>query len=86
MLSIAKFFERIQNKRSKDVFIRTVVQSAIQKNTGAVVPLEFVTFKGEAVALKNVSSTLLSAIFIKKNQILKDINGEQAIRIVQDIR
>lgn len=86
MLSIAKFFERIQNKRSKDVFIRTVVQNAIQKNTGVVVQLESVTFRGEGVSLKNVTPTLLSAIFIKKNQILRDINAEQAMRVVQDIR
>ena len=86
MFSIGKFFERIQNTRTKEVYIRSVIQGAIKKNTGAEIPIDAISFKSSTALLKNISQSLRSAIFIKKGQILKDVNAEQTIRVVEDLR
>jgi hypothetical protein len=86
MLSIGKFFERIQSARTKELYIRSVIQGAIKKNTAADIPLDAISFRSSTANLKNINQSLRSIIFIKKGQILRDINSEQNIRRVEDIR
>jgi hypothetical protein len=86
MFSIAKFFERIQNVQSKEVFVRSTIQQTINSLIKVEIPLESITFKSTTIELKNVPQSLRSVIFIKKNAILKAINEAQAIRQVTDIR
>jgi hypothetical protein len=86
MFNIAGFFKRIQNTHTKELFIRSIIGAAIKKYTSNEVPIESITFNSSTVILKNVSQSLKSAIFVKKQSILKEINSEQTIRIVSDIR
>jgi hypothetical protein len=86
MLSIAKFFERIQNARSKEAFLRMAVKDAIKNVVGVEIPVQSVEFKSSTVTLKSISQSLRSAIFIKRGAILKAINEAQAIREITEIR
>jgi hypothetical protein len=86
MFSIAQFFARIQNVRSKEVFVRSAIQNTINEVLKVNIPLEAITFKSTTVELKNIPQTLRSVIFIKKGALLKAINEAQAIRQVTDIR
>lgn len=86
MLSISNFFSKIQSKHTKGMFVRTVVQSVIQKKLSVQIPIESISIKTSVVVLKNINSSILSAVFIKKSQIIKDINTEQGIVVIEDIR
>jgi len=86
MLSIGKFFERIQNVRMKGYILRKVVQESMKNHVGLEVPMEAISIHSSAVILKNVSQSLRSAIFIKKGSVLKEINEKQTVREITDIR
>ncbi len=86
MFGIGDFFKRIQNSYGKEIFIRSAVQNAIKKYTGSEVPIKDMTFKGEVVTLSNISQSLRSVLYIKKQNILKEINSVQGARVISDIR
>ena len=86
MLSIGKFFERIQNVRTKELFIRSVIRDAIKKHVSVEIPVESIALKSSDITLKNINSSLRSAIFIKKQTLIAEINAAQAIRSFTDIR
>ena len=86
MLSISQFFKRIQNKHSKELFVRSVIQAAIKKYAGVEVLLEDITFGSSGVVLKNVSGAARSQVFIKKQAIIAEINAGQDIRHIGDVR
>lgn len=86
MFNIAGFFKKIQNSHTKELFIRTIVIQAIKKFTQSDIPIESVSFNSSTIVLKNISQSLRSIIFIKKQTIISEINSSQTIRIVTDIR
>lgn len=86
MLSIGQFFKRIQNKHSKEVFVRIVVVEAIQKHAGVQISTEAVTFSSDQITLKNISPVARSQIFIKKQAILTEIMTQQEIKNLTNIR
>lgn len=73
MFGISGFFKNIQNSFTKEVVLRTKIKETIKTHTSADVPIENISCKNGIINLKNVSSTALSVIFIKKNQILNDL-------------
>ena len=85
MLGISEFFKKIQSSYTKEIFIRNAIREVILQKTGVDVPIGSVSFKSNAVILNNVSQSLKSVIFIKKQAILKEIAEKQNIRVVSDI-
>lgn len=86
MIGISELFKRIQGIHAREIQTRTAVQNAIKKAVGVDIPLEAVSFSGETVIVKNQSSSLRSAIYIKKAAIIDEINKNQAVKKVADIR
>jgi len=86
MIGISELFKRIQGLRARDIVIRTAIQEAIKKQTGADISLESVSFSSDSAVLKDASSALKSAIFIKKSAILAEINAAQSMKKIVDIR
>lgn len=86
MLNIGQFFKKIQNKHTKELFIRSVVKDVIQKYVGVEVPVESISFKSDTVVLQGVSQTAKSQIFIKKQAIVQEVNSKQNIRRIVDVR
>lgn len=85
MLGISGFFKNIQNSFTKEVVLRTTIKEVIKKHTGADIPIESISCKGESVALRNVNPSALSVIFIKKQKILEDLKNS-GIKVITDIR
>lgn len=86
MFDISNFFKKFHGAFAKEVLIRSTIREAILKYTGAEVPLTAIAFKSETVILEGVSQSLKSAIYIKKQAILKEIALKQNMRAVTDIR
>ncbi len=86
MLKISEFFKKIQNRHTKELFVRSVVRDSLKKIVNVEVPVEAISFKSSIAVLKDVSQSARSQIFIKKQTIIQEINSLQSIRIVEDIR
>ena len=85
MLGLSGFFKNIQNAFTKEVVLRTAIQKTIKNQVGLEIPLENIVCKNGIVSLKNVNSSALSAIFIKKEKIIKEIKENEQVSVV-DIR
>jgi hypothetical protein len=86
MFGISEFFKKIQGSYTKEILIRNAIKEAILHQTGADIPITAVIFKSDTVMLTGVSQSLKSAIYIKKQAILKEIADKQDVRVVNDIR
>ncbi|MEK7641986.1 MAG: hypothetical protein AAB365_03280 [Patescibacteria group bacterium] len=86
MLKISEFFKRIQGKHSKELAVRSTVAEAIKKHARFDIPLEYIDFSSSTAILKGITAMQRSQIFIKKQTILSEINSQQSIRVVTDIR
>jgi len=86
VFNISTFFSRFQNSFKKEIFIREVVCQAIENQTKVRIPIEVVSFSGSSVVLKSVNQTLRSVIFIKKQNIIAEINQKQTGKVIIDIR
>jgi len=86
MKSISEFFGRFRNIQVRESLVRLAVQQALKSRLVLEVPLESISCKGATVTLKGIDQAARSALFIKKESILKEINGLQTVRIIRDIR
>jgi hypothetical protein len=86
MLKISDFFKKIQNKHTQELFIRSIIQSALKSCAGIDVTIESIGINSGTVTLKGISQSERSQIFIKKHKIIEAINIGQTIRKVTDMR
>jgi len=86
MIGISEFFKRIKGAHMREVIIRTAVKGSLKTIAGLDIELEAISFSGDSLILKSLSSAARSAIFIKKTVILEDINRNQTLRKISDIR
>ncbi|MBU6232400.1 MAG: hypothetical protein KGI45_03355 [Patescibacteria group bacterium] len=86
MQGIGEFFKRIQGAIGKEIAVRNMIREAIKKRTGADIDIGSIKLKNGIVELSGVSQSLRSAIFIKKQAILGDIDSAQSAIRVSDIR
>jgi hypothetical protein len=86
MLSISEFFKRFGGIQAREIAFRTAVQVAIKESVNIEIPIENISFKSGSVALKNISSSAKSVIFIKKATILERANSLQSTYTVTDIK
>ena len=86
MFGIGQSFKRIQNTRTKKVLIVLAVKEAIKKHVGVDISEGDIVVRSNWVALNNTNQSLRSAIYIKKERMLEEINSKQGFRIISDIR
>ena len=86
MFGISGFFKNINNAFTKEIVLRTAVRDSIKKYANVDVALEDVDCKRAIVTLKKVNQAAFSTIFIKKQKILDEINNNQKIMIIKDLR
>jgi len=86
MFGIGDFFKRIQGGFAKELFLRKAIADAVKKCANIDVAVEDMSVKDGIVNLNKISQAARSVIFIKKQAILAEINGQQAGVLVKDIR
>jgi hypothetical protein len=86
MFNISEFFKKIQNKQTQGLFVRQVVSDSIKKYAQFSASPEQIEYNSTTIILKNISSAQKSNIFIKKQQIISEINRQQSILFVTDIK
>ena len=86
MIGISEFFKKIQGSFAKEIIARTIIKEAIRKYVGADIPIEMISIKGSSIILGGVNQSVKSAIYIKKQSILKDVVGTKEHHYIKDIR
>lgn len=86
MLNIKEFFGKIQEARAREDSFRLAVQQTIKSISNVDVSVEDISLAGSTLRLKGQSRSALTAIFIKKEQLLNKMNGSQNIHTITDIR
>lgn len=66
--------------------MRNVIVQVIKNHIGLDVPIESITLKNNEIVLKNLSQSARSAIFVRKQLILKAIEESDVMRKFKDIR
>ncbi len=74
MKNISEFLSKIRNAQTKNVLRKIIVTEIVKKHREVVIDMTKVEFGGGKLILKNLSQTQKTHIFMKKNEILKDIN------------
>ena len=86
MFGIGKFFERIQNSYTKEIFVRSTIIDALKKIVNIDVSIKDISIKGDTLSISGISQSARSVIYIKKESIMKEINGIQKIKQINNIR
>ena len=86
MLGISGFFKNIQNAFTKEIVLRTEIKEVVKKCVGLDLQIENISCKNGVIILKNVNSSVSSAIFIKKTKILEILKRDYKREYVKDIR
>ena len=86
MFNISQLLNRIRSIQSKGMVGIILVHDSILKNVGIDIPLGDISIKSSVVSIKNISQSAKSAIYIKKQAILKDINKDSVNPIAREIR
>ena len=72
--------------QARESLVLIAAQQALKKQFAIEVPLGSISRKGSLITLKGIDQATRSALFIKKEAILKEINGLQSVRTIRDIR
>lgn len=86
MIGIGQFFHRIQNTFTKEVLVRKLIVGSVKENTNVDIPIESIVLKNGVVFLKNISNTAKSVVYIKKSKIIQQVNDQQQVRLILDIK
>lgn len=86
MLKISEFFKRIQGKHAQKLLVHSVISSAIQKHAQFDISVENIDISSNTAILKGLTAMQRSQVFIKKQMILAEINSQQTVRVIADIR
>ncbi len=86
MFNIRDYLRRATGVQARELYFRRAVQEALKKLAGIDLPFESISSKSGTVELKGISQEARSAIFIKKAALIAEINKEQDVRPIKDIR
>ncbi|GEM_PF-602453 len=86
MFNISQFLNRIRGTQGKQILQRNIVRNVVLKNIGIDIPAENITIKSAVIFLNNISQSAKSAVYVKKQIILNEINKGQDTIIVRDIK
>ena len=86
MFGIGHFFQRIQNKYTKELFLRQAIIEAIKKHVGIDIDVKDIAIKNGLIILANTNQSVKSVLYIKKSAILREINSLQGVASFTDIK
>lgn len=84
--NISQLLNKIRSVQAKGALQINLIHDSLLKNIGIDIPIPNISIKSTIVSLKNISQSTKSAIYIKKQSILDDINKGQENIIARDIR
>lgn len=84
MKGIKGFFEKFNNKASKQVAQYMAVSNSVKDNTGIEIEMKDISISDGTVKIKS-SQALKNEIYIKKQKILSDIKKYQLDTPITDI-
>ncbi len=83
MQNIGGFFEKFKSKVARQIGDLVFITESIKKRTGIALEMKDISIKNGIMYLK-LSSLQKNVVFIKKTQILKDLEG-RTIKKILDI-
>ncbi len=86
MFGIGHLFKKMQNRQTREYFVRDIVRQTIKDNIGSSMLTDNIQIKDATISMINISPALKSEIYIKKQRILRIINEKQDIIFVRDIK
>ncbi len=86
MFGIGHLFKKMQNRQTREYFVRDILRQTLKDIIGADILTENIQIKDGTVSILNVSQVLRSEIYIKKHRILREANGKQNIVMLKDLR
>jgi hypothetical protein len=81
MFNISQLLNKIRAAQGGSLLVREVIKGAVKKNVGADISLEDINTKSARISIKNLPSAARSEIFMKRIQILNEINTEIEARV-----
>ena len=79
MFNIKGLLVKINSLRAKGVIERESIRGIIKKHIGLDIYVNDIELKSGVIRFKNISQSAKSAIFIKKQNILADINTNRTV-------
>ncbi len=86
MQNIAGFFEKFRSKVAGQVFNLVLISEIIKKYTTIEIDMKDISISAGIIRLKTSSALEKSEIFMKKTQILGEINRKAKFLVIKDIR
>lgn len=84
--NIGDFLKRATNKQAQELYFRQSVKDVLKNKFDTDINFDAISLKGGVIYLKNISQAARMAIFIKKQQVLLELNNNQNIYKIIDIR
>ncbi len=86
MFNIKDFLKRASGRQAKELFFRQTAQGVIKRLIKIEIPIGSIVLKNTSIHLNDISQAARSAIFIKKQEILAEVNKSQDFCKVNDVR
>ena len=86
MFGIEHLLKKMQNRQTREFFVREAIKDALKSTTNIEVSIEDIKIIGSTVTFLNLSQTAKSEIFIKKQTILSAVNSKQDIVKIMDLK
>jgi hypothetical protein len=86
MFGIGHLFKKMQNRQTREYFVRDIIRQVIKEVVGADVLVDNIQIKDSTASIINTNQSLKSEIYIKKQRILRLCNEKQDVIVIGDIR
>ena len=86
MFGIGHLFKKMQNRQTREYFVRDIIRQSIKEVVGADILVDNIQIKDTTASIINTNQSLKSEIYIKKQRILKLSNEKQDIILIRDVR
>lgn len=86
MFNIRDLLNRANNRQSKELFFRKVVSDLLREKYAIEVAFDDISIRGGTLHLKGLRGAALSVLYIKKAEIISEINRLQDTYRVADMR
>ena len=85
MLAIGDLFAKIKGLQAREMLFRTMVCQAIKSRSGIDIEPQAVQHSKGRVTIKGISHSAKSQLFMKKMQIIEEINKLQDVHVVKEL-
>lgn len=85
MKSISEFFKKINDTHTKEIALRSSIQSSIKEITDIDIPVTSISVKTGIVSFKSIPHAARSVIYINKQKIINQINNNLTQNKISEI-